>query len=495
MAGLKQTLLSIVLPKGKTRPEGVSATTTYNSSSPNQVLTAPTYREHMTDLFATRSNSDSKTLISDLLRTDPDMSAALNAFLTVADTELMVTVRNPDGTLDSAGQAQFNAMLVGMTVRSDYSTGFQVPVTLDSIIEGARYMILARGGVAGELLMTKAFFPNTIRLMDLGTIEWIEPQVGNYKPQQKTNDGRTISLDIPSFYVSWFRKDPTAIYSHSPFISAINTIAARQQVINDLYRIMQVTGYPRMEATVVEEVILKTAPQEVKSDPVKKNAYIQQIIGNITSRLSSMRPDQAFVHTDSIEMGMMNEKTAGMELNIEPILKTLNAQNQAGLKSMATILGRGESGVNTASVEARVFSLSAQAINKPVAGFLSYHFTLAMRLLGYQGYVECKFADVEMRSALELATNMLVESQMLKDDLSLGIITDEEYHQRVYNRPPPEGAPVLSGTNFNTAQAGVDTTAISPNGDPVGKAATPQGSTGGARDNKSKPKSASKPSK
>jgi hypothetical protein len=38
-----------------------------------------------------------------------------------------------------------------------------------------------------------------------------------------------------------------------------------------------------------------------------------------------------------------------MTLDIEPIIKTLNAQNQAALRVMATTLGRGESGVNTAS--------------------------------------------------------------------------------------------------------------------------------------------------
>ena len=39
---------------------------------------------------------------------------------------------------------------------------------------------------------------------------------------------------------------------------------------------------------------------------------------------------------------MVNDKKAGMSIDIEPVIKTLNAQNQAALKTMATILGRGE---------------------------------------------------------------------------------------------------------------------------------------------------------
>ena len=489
-ASIGKNLLAIVLPKGKSNPEGTAVTQTFNPSSPNTVLTTPTYREHLTDLFSSRSSSDSKTLIQSLFREDPDMSASVNAFLTVSDTEPVFLVKNADQSLDPTGQTLLNQLITKMTVRSDYSTGFEMPRALSNLTEAARYMLLLRGGVAAELVISKELFPTEMRMIDLGSIEWTEPKPGKYKPQQSTSSGQKISLDIPSFHVSWFRRDPTGIYSYSPFVSAINTIAARQQVVNDLYRIMKITGYPRMEAKILEEVILKNAPSDVRQDPSKKQQYVNTIITGLQNTLSSLRPDQTFVHTDSIEVGIINEKAAGMTLNIDSIINTLNAQNQAALKTMATIIGRGESGVNTASVEARIFSLSAQAINEPIAELLSYLLTLALRLNGSASYVECYFMPVEMRSATELATQRLVEAQMLKEDLSLGIITDVEYHLRVYNRLPPAGAPVLSGTNFKTSAAGVDTTAISPNGDPVGRAASAPRGNAGARDNKSKVKSA-----
>lgn len=482
---LTKSLLSVVLPK-RPNPDGVSHTGTFNPQTTGNVVTAPTYREHITDLFELRSASDSRTLLQSLFRQDPDISAAVNAYLTVADTVPIFMARNPDKTLDSAGQAVLDQMLVQMTTRSDYTKGFQMPKSIDSLAEACRYMVLLRGGILGELIINKEFLPNSVRLIDLAKVEWMEPKPGQYYPIQKAQGGKDISLDVPTVFAAWFRRDPTGIYSNSPFVAAVNTIAARQQVINDLYRIMQVTGYPRMDATVVEEAVIKTMPPAVQSDPQKKQEWISNILGNISGTLSRLRPDQAFVHTDSIKTEMMNERSAGMTLNIDSIIQTLNSQNQAGLKTMATIIGRGESGVNTASVEARVFSLNAQEINEPVAEFFSQVFTLALRLSGSQSYVECRFADVEMRSESELATNRLVQAQNLKEDLSLGLITDEEYHLKVYNRLPPPGAPVLSGTGFNSQGASVDATDLSPNGDPVARAATPEGGTGGARDNKSK---------
>ena len=487
MATSLKSLLAVLLPKGRSNPEGVALTPTYNESSPETTLTVPAYREHQVDIFADRSYSDSRALVRTMLRQDPDMSAALNAFLTVSNTDPVFLVRAPDTTLDPAGQQLLNQLMVNLFVRNNYTTGFKMPSSLSSLTESMRYMILMRGGLAGELILSKEYFPTDIRMVDLGSVEWTEPKPGVYKPFQKSSTGRVVSLDIPSFFVAWFRRDPTGIYSYSPFVSAINTIAARQQVINDLYRIMQVTGYPRMHAKVLEEVVLKNAPPAIQADKDKRKAYIAEVIGAVRNTLSALRPDQIFVSTDSISVGVMNEKTPGVAIDIAPIINVLNAQNQAGLKTMATILGRGESGVNTASVEARIFSLSAQAINEPVGEFLSQALTLALRLNGSQSYVECYFKPVEMRSDTELATQRLVEAQQLKEDLSLGLITDVEYHLKVYGRLPPADAPKLSGTNFASDKAAVDTGALSPNGDPVGRiASTPQG-TKPARDNKSKP--------
>lgn len=485
---LGKSLLTLILPK-KLPPEGTSVTTTYNETSPNVVLSAPSYREHQDDIFTSRYSLDSRALIQQMLKSDPDMSAALNAFLTVANTEPVFLVRSADGkSIDRAGQEILIQILVAMTVRSDYSQGFQMPKSLITLSESCRYMVLMRGGLAGELVLNREFFPSEVRLVDLATLQWVEPKPGAYYPQQKSVTGKFISLDIPTFFTAWFRRDPTGIYSHSPFLSAINTIAARQQVINDLYRIMKVTGYPRMEATVLEEVLVKNMPPEISQDPAKKRVYITNIIGSIASQLSSLRPDQAFVHTDSIKTGIINEKVAGVTLDIGPVIATLNAQNQAGLKTMATIIGRGESGVNTASVEARIFSLSAQALNEPLADLYSQLFTLALRMQGSQSYVECYFNPVEMRSDTELETQKLVKGQRLRQELSDGLISDEEYHLWMYNRLPPPGTPVLSGTGFNTEKATVDSTNISPNRSSIDSASVSPEGNKPARDNKSKVK-------
>ena len=215
------------------------------------------------------------------------------------------------------------------------------------------------------------------------------------------------------------------------------------------------------------------------ADAEKLNSWVSDQLVAIRNRLSDLRADQAFVHTDSVEAKILNDKQPGAAMNIEAVVDALNAQNQAGLRAMSTILGRGDSGVNTASVEARIFSMNAEEINEPVGELWSQMMTMAVRILGHDmSYVECRFRAPEMRPELELEPQLTMKSARLKEDLSLGIITDDEYHIQMYGRIRPDDAPELSGTNFMMASgSNVNTDNISPNSDPLGRSLAPEGST------------------
>ena len=470
--------LKVLLPR-RTPPKGTALTNTYNPSSTENTLSLPTYRDHLTDLFSSRTSDDSRALLKQLLIHDPDVSAATNAFLTVANTEPMFIARTVDGMIDREAQKTLNQLLIALTTRFDYSKGFDWRPGLRSICENMRYMVLLRGAVGSELVLDKTLLPLEIRQVDMATIEWFEKQPGKYTPQQKPAGSSTsISLDIPTFFVSFFRRDPTSIYTFSPFVSAINTVAARQQVINDLYRIMQLTGYPRLEITVLEEVLKKNAPASIRQDNDKLTQYVNQQLTSIKSNVSNIRPDQAFVHTDSVEAKMLNENKSSMSLNIDSIINTLNAQNQAALRSVSTVLGRGESGVNTASVEARIFSMNAEEINEPLAEIWSQMMTMLVRLQGHeQTIVSCRFKPVELRPWTELEPMMAIKAARLKEDLSRGLISDDEYHLEMYGRIRPDEAPELSGTNFmNPVAATGNVEDVSPNQDPMGRSLTPKNS-------------------
>ncbi|BCJ91791.1 hypothetical protein IZ6_25260 [Terrihabitans soli] len=480
------SLFTWVLPKKKGKKGGVGLSATFDPNANDGVLTVPQYREHLTDLFSSRQANDSRVLLQELFKTDPDVSAALNAYLTMSNTEMLLLARTVDGQIDREATKQLQTAFKLLSTVTDYSLGFQLKPSMKQVCENLRYMALLRGSVGVELVLSDKLAPSELRQVDMADVEWREKKSGEYKPIQKPEGSNDeINLDIPTFFVSHFRRDPTNIYSWSYFVAAINTIAARQQVINDLYRIMQVTGYPRLDVKVVEEVLLKNAPANIKADQVQLKSYMASRLAEIQSSFATMRADQAIVHFDSVEPKIINDRQPGMAVDISSVIQTLNAQNQAGLKTMSTVIGRGESGVNTSSVEARIAAMNADELNEPIADILTKVGNFILHSNGFQGWAEVTFRHAELRPDLELEPQLMLKSQRLRQDLSDGLITDEEYHLLMYGRLPPDGAPELSGTGFLTpAPAGGEAgggKGPTSNSDPLGRSLSPEGNPNASR--------------
>lgn len=448
MATNLSKLFEFILPKKKQKAGGTSYTDTYDESKKDNTLDLPDYVEHLNDIADTRLTENSIKLIEELMHTDPDVSAALNAYLTTADTEMLYRVMDSAGETSLDGQKLLESIMYKIFDISDYSLGFQAKPSLREFLEGLRYMLLMRGAIGCELVFDKTAQPYEIRNVDMNTIKFKETSAGVFKPIQETEAVKDLSLDIPTFFTARYKQNPTSPYNYSFFTSAINTIAARQVVINDLYRIMKVVGYPRITLKVFEEVIKNRAPKAMQNNPEQFNAWMNTNLRAIANSFDGIRPDQPFAHTDSVEPSILNQRQPGSGLQVSEIIDTLNAQNQAGLKVVATVLGRGESGVNTASVEARIFTLSAESVNGPVADIMSRILTLALRMSGFDGKCQVWFRHAELRPDLELESLRIQKQTRLLKDLSLGKISDEYYNIEMYGFLAPEGAAELSGTLF-----------------------------------------------
>lgn len=462
--------LKITLPKSKAK-KGASQSTTPTYDGSGNTLALPNYREHLEDIFDNRVADNTQVLIETLIFNDPDVSAALNAYLTVSDTPMKIKVHSLDGEEDPEGLKDVYTLMTALTSVSDYSLKFQRKSSMRQIAADLRYMLIMRGSIGAELVFDKFLVPSAVKTVDTASLKWLEPKPNIFKPLQEQQNGDDINLDIPNFFYDTYRQKPTDIYSRSPFTAAVNTIAARQQVINDLYRIMQKTGYPRIDITVAEEVMMKSLPPSIADDPTETRKWVKLRIDEITTQVNNLRADSAFVHTDAFEADLLNEGGPRNSMDVKSVIEVLNASNQAALKTMATVIGRGDSGVNTSTTEARIFSMSADQLNVPVGNLLSQMFTFAMRMTGSESVVTVEFLNAEMRPELELEPQLAARQARLLTNLSHGLITDTEYHDLMFNRPKPDAAPELSGTGFLDPVEPEASAAdeISPNSDPLGR--------------------------
>lgn len=481
-SNLLGNLLELIPPKKVGSNGGTTASPTYDPNRTDQNIPRPSADSHRVDLSLARQTTDDKELIADMMRTDTEMSATTNAYLTVANTRMRYVCRDMNKVVDRNAQKLLDEFMLSLTTVTDYSLGFSPVRDLNSRNEAMRYMLLKRGAILTELVIEKNKITD-LRLVDTDSIEWREPKSGVLKPFQQQGQGDPISLDFPTVFYASFRKDPADAYGSSFFLSTINTIYARKQILNDFYRILKIQGFPRLNITLIEDVIRKNAPLPAQKNPEKMREYIESIIGSTAVAFGSIRPDQPIIHTNNTEVSVINEKAAGASLDIQPIINVLNGQNQAGLKVMSTLIGRGESGVNTASTESRIFSMSAAELNRTLESIWAQVLTFVLRLSGSQSYVEVTFEEPELRSRDEREANWLLKQQRLQKDLSLGLISDDDYHLEMYGRLRPDDAPELSGTNFllETAQSVMNTAnsnrTVSDQPDSVERQATGGGAT------------------
>lgn len=487
MAGFLDGVAQVLLPKGKGTRDGASFPPRYNPSQP--VMTIPAYRQHLADLFSSRTANDSRTLLNDLVNFDPDVSAAVHAYLTVSSSaEMVIIAYNDAGDVDPDGIKKANNLLNAMTTTNDYTLGFSAKPTREALLTNHRYMLLLRGSTAGEIVLDKTYTPTELRLVDTATLEWSQTKPGVYSPLQKpTGSNAQIDLNIPTFFTSNYHQNPTDFYTYSPFVAAINTIAARTEVINDLYRIMRQVGFPRLDIEVMEDIILNNAPPAFRTNPEELRKFVDAEVLKIRNAMTNVAADQTFVHSNAVQAKILNEKNPSAGLQIQGVIDVLDSQNQAALKVMPTVVGKSDN-ATTASTEARLFAMSADALNQAVANFMTELLTFGCRLGGFAGRVVVKFRPVEMRPAMELEPQVTMRAARLRVELSLGTITDIEYHMELFGRPPPATAPVLSGTGFLDASAANDNakdTQISPNDDSLGRSmAAPGGKS--ARSNATK---------
>jgi hypothetical protein len=79
--------------------------------------------------------------------------------------------------------------------------------------------------------------------------------------------------------------------------------------------------------------------------------------------------------------------------------------------------------------------------------------TVAIRIMGVDGYVEFAYEELDLRPAKELEAFKSMEQSRILDLLSLGLLDDNEASLKLTGQLPPAGYTPKSGTMFRSTQA------------------------------------------
>lgn len=430
-----------------------------------------------TSIAAVRTATDPYTAIRALARISGDFSMALASYIRLANTPFRYKVFDSAHQLSPDGMIMLRSWLSSLNHLNDYTYGYDDRISTAGLSEILLGETLKTGACSLELVLDKARLPFRLQPVSPMQLRWritdVEDGPFNHKitPWQQLQ-GATIMLDIPTFFFAKLDADPTVTYPKPPMEPAINAAVFHAEVLEDIRRAVRRSGHSRLLVTIDSEKLRKAAPLDVRGDPAKLQTWMEEVRASLETQLAGLNPESGLVLFDTVTAEYLNSEI-GASADYGPLMELVDGQAATALRTPPAVLGKRIGGSqNTTSTESLLFIKHATGIRQPAETVLSRAYTLAMRLLGFDGYVEVKYTPIELRTESELEAFKLMKQQRILELLSDGFLTDQEAAEELDTGMMAPGAPPLSGTGFYRANGGggMDPNAVSNGGDPTKRA-------------------------
>lgn len=446
--------LAAVLPE-PTPPKPPSGQSTYPAfrkqvASSSSAIPKLERRLANTDTLTLRTAATTKAAVRNFAIASPDLSAATAGYLRVGIPESYTLIAyTMDGQVSPSGTQLAQEILRRVTYVPDYTQGFNAFSSLDTLANSLGKELLWYGSAALEVVLDPARLPIAFVPVHTPSITFYEDDQG-IRPVQIVG-GEEIDLDIPTFLYTSVDQDLQNAYSDSMLEAALQPVLADQDFMNDLRRVLKRSVHPRVTATLIEEKLRKAAPLEYQNDPTKLQEFMAGVLSSVETTLNSLNPEDAIVGFDSVEVGYMEGNQGNISENIKAVQELINAKVATGAKTMPAVLGHAQGGTH-ASTEALLYVKFSDVIRRKLNELFSRALTISTRLLGEDVVVMFRYASIDLRPEGELEAYKSMFQSRILEQLSLGMITDEEASLLLTGNLPPAGAPKLSGTMFRNGK-------------------------------------------
>jgi hypothetical protein len=442
-------------PKAKRGQVILPSFLTTSKPNPNSALIREDKRLYNTDLTTLRQGTSTFDTIRKFVKSSPDLSAAVTSYIRTAVTDQYTgAAKNMDGTFNPEATSALAQVITRMNVLNDYTIGYDDSYSLRAIAEVWGKEMLQYGGMAGELVLNKALLPDKFQPVSVSQIRLHPSSDGKKVIPHQLIAGQDISLDIPTFFMVTLDQDLLTPYSESPIESAIQGVLFSLDFMNDIRRIVKRAIHPRLTCTIDWEKLKKTIPPDVLNDQAKMTEYLGQIVSDLETKINGLNPEDALILLDTVAVDVIDHGNTDLSNELTVLQGLADAKLRSGAKAMPTVVGMASGTSNVASTEALMFVKFVEgAVWGKLNEMFSKMFTLAVRLLGHDVYVEFSLAPIDLRPKSELETFAALKQSRVLELLSLGLLSDEEASLILTGHLPPPGAPKLSGTMFFQTKA------------------------------------------
>lgn len=393
-----------------------------------------------------RNRTDVNDIIRALMREDGLFSSAANAMVALAaNSGYRIAGYDSTGAMDMDVMSAAYSLMDRFNMLHDYSQGYNDKPGNKGLLATLQLDVVGTGGCGLELVLDPEFGPERLVPVGYSSIEWNADGRGGRYP---TQDDGEIDLNLPTVFIAEHNRNADEAYSVSLLRPGLDHTVSFNEFLEDLHRAVNRTGHSRLIASILAEKVAAAMPPEAAADPAKRAAFFDQAREQVEDALAGLEPEDAIVSYDSVKYSV--EDTGGNKADYSALLQTLGNLLGVSLKTPATVSGlRADGGQGLSNAETLIYLKVVEAARPPVEEVLSRALTLAIRLLGIDGYVSLQFMPINLRPEDELEAYRGTRQKRILEALSYGLINDAQACYELGLRPQ-NLVTSLAGTGFYT---------------------------------------------
>lgn len=416
------------------RAGGVGSSST---GSKGMVAGRPTSAAGLTSLWSGQYSLLGRTYGSyrDVLETlkhirdyNPDAALAVWNVLRLANPghELAVYYSQPGPEGQPVEDVEGKALLEELCdqVGSEYGGG------VDTLIDVMNLTLMTQGAIAAEVELSENlrevldYCPVDPRWIDFATDEEtgkMVPVIAAYGAVKRinTNQFRYIPLD----------PDVDDPHGRSPMWTTLEIIFFQQEVLRDLKAVMHNQGYPRLDVSVLEEIVVQNTPEHLKA-PGREDEFRQWVDGflsDLQTTYNSLNPDDTFIHWDWVKVGYVGATNGVGSIDVARVIQVIDSQMVAALKQLPVLLGRNEGATTThATVQWQIYVAGIEALQRRTKRMVEWLHNTALQVYGRQSYARIEFDEIRKSDRKTEAEAERIETETAVMQVQAGWIDNDE---------------------------------------------------------------------
>lgn len=391
-----------------------------------------------------RNRTDVYEIIKTLIREDGLFSSAANSMVALASKSgYKVAAYNAEGEMDLQIMGAAYNVIDKLDTLHDYSDGYTDRQGLQSLLSTMLLDVVSSGGCGAELIVDDEQLPSRIVPIGYSTIEWESDGKGGRYPTQENGD---VNLNQANIFIGEHNRNADEAYSVSLLRPGLGQTFNFNEFLEDTHRAVNRTGHSRLISSIDFNAVREMAPQAIREDADKMLKFYDRIKTQLEEDLEDLEPEDAIVSYNTVKHTV--EDLGGAKADYSSLLTTLGNLLGVSVKTPASVSGLRSSGSQALSnAETLIYLKVVESLRPTVEEVLSRAITLAVRLMGFDGYVKFHFNAIDLRPATELEAYQSSRQKRILENLSYGIINDAEACFELAIRPQGFNK-TLSGTGF-----------------------------------------------